>query len=149
MFKRWTKVLRAWNEGEWLINDRIFIFGWTTPSKAVHIKNDNYNVNNKYFSFKNRSCKRIADCSPHHNCNDYDTVEQHRWHHFQKDLFQLMRYKNNDPSEFTGLWSIESGRRQNCSVAKSVLFPRNWATITCCSGLFCISVVSTSFSIFT
>ncbi len=29
MFQRWTKVLQVWNDMGWVINDIIFIFGWT------------------------------------------------------------------------------------------------------------------------
>ncbi len=116
---RWTKVVWVWKE---LINDRIFIFGWTILSKAVHIKNDNYNDNNTYFICKNHWCKRIAECSPHHTLTIIVGIT------FKTSSYSWWDVKTN-PSESTGLWSIQS-RRQNCSVAKSAVLPRNWATLT-------------------
>ncbi len=35
MFWRWTKVLQVWKTWGWVINDRIFILGWTNPLKSV------------------------------------------------------------------------------------------------------------------
>ncbi len=75
----------------WVINDRIFIFGWTILLRPVNTKDVNYNDNNKVliiilFPWEWRL--------PHHSYKSNDTEDWYSWNHSQIFSSQLMNDKN-------------------------------------------------------